>query len=88
MAAHMHRVLSAVFSPDGRYVATGSQDGTSKLWDFATGEDAPAEEGTDAEIYGTAFSPNGKFALTSSLDGTAKLWDIGAGKRYAPSLRA
>src|SRR5262245_25968757 len=34
---HAARVLSAAFSHDGARLVTGSQDGTVKLWDAATG---------------------------------------------------
>ncbi|MCY3764650.1 MAG: hypothetical protein OXH06_04405, partial [Gemmatimonadetes bacterium] len=32
---HNHQVLSAIFTPDGRTLATGSYDGTILLWDLA-----------------------------------------------------
>ena len=34
---HSASVLSVAFSPDGRYVVTGSQDATTKIWDPASG---------------------------------------------------
>jgi len=71
----MDLIVSVAFSPDGKYVLTGSDDTTAKLWDAATGAVVRNFlEHTDG-VYGVAFSPDGKHVLTGSWDGTAKLWD-------------
>jgi WD40 repeat protein len=35
LKGHTGWIMSAVFSPDGRKIATGSTDGTAKVWDAA-----------------------------------------------------
>jgi WD40 repeat protein len=67
------------FSPDGKYVLTGSDDDTARLWDAATGAEVHAFSGHTGSVYDVAFSPDGKYVLTGSADHTAKLWDAAAG---------
>jgi len=67
------------FSPDGTLVITGSQDGTAKLWNAATGGFFLTYSGHTGAVYSVAFSPDGTQVLTGSLDGTAKLWNAYTG---------
>jgi WD40 repeat protein len=72
---HTKEVASVAFSPDGKYILTGSWDQTAKLWDLA-GHELLAFVGHEGPILSVAFSPDGKQVLTGSEDGTAKLWDL------------
>ena len=67
-------------SRDGRYVATGDQDKTAKVWDAGTGRLVQTLVGHSEILFGMAFSPDGTKLLTGSLDNTARLWDIASGK--------
>src|SRR5574341_1310299 len=73
-------VTSVVFSPDGRYVLTGSRDSTARLWDAQLGEAVRTLTGHIKAVTSVAFSPDGKYALTGSWDKTARLWDIHTGQ--------
>jgi WD40 repeat protein len=72
---HTSWVLSVVFSPDGRLLATASDDKAARLWDPATGEHLRTLAGHDAEVTAVAFSPDGRLLATASRDKTARLWD-------------
>ena len=63
------------FSPDGRLLATASEDETARLWDPATGEHLRTLTGHAGEVEGVAFSPDGRLLATASEDETARLWD-------------
>jgi WD40 repeat protein/class 3 adenylate cyclase len=77
---HTNFVWTVAFSPDGRYLATGSADKTARLWDLVTGQTIRVFTGHTAAIGGVAFSPDGKYLLTASDDSTARLWDIANGQ--------
>ncbi|MFY0531178.1 WD40 repeat domain-containing protein [Nannocystis pusilla] len=75
-------VRSAAFSPDGRKLATGAQDGLVRVWD-ALGSGAPALlRGHTDEVVALAWSPDGDRLASASLDRSARLWSsAGAAQR-------
>jgi WD40 repeat protein len=80
LTGHKYDVGSIAFSPDGRHVATASNDGAARLWDAQTGKEIALLEGHDHIVVSVIFSPDGKRLLTASADKTARLWDVESGK--------
>jgi hypothetical protein len=68
-------VISVAVAPDGKTVATGSYDGTIRLWDWMTGS-ARVLRGHQKEVFSLAFAPDGRFLLSGSGDGDARLWTL------------
>jgi WD40 repeat protein len=66
--------LAVAFSPDGKLVAGGAQDGVVKVWTAADGKLVSTLKDHTGWITGVAFSPNGKLLAASSADRTAVVW--------------
>ncbi|KAI9766575.1 MAG: hypothetical protein M1839_004873 [Geoglossum umbratile] len=79
LEGHSGWVNSVVFSPDGKWLATGSEDETVKLWDAETGTLQSTLEGGLGRVWSVTFSPDGKWLAAGSEDETVKLWDAETG---------
>jgi len=65
---------AVAFSPDGKLVAGGAQDGTVKIWNAADGKLVNTLKELNGWVTGIAFSPDGKLMAASSMDRTAEVW--------------
>ena len=74
---HSNWVRGVAFSPDGKFLATASQDNTARVWEVASGACVATLEGHSHRVTGVAFSPvDGKFLATASDDKTARVWEV------------
>jgi WD40 repeat protein len=77
---HSAAVVDAVFSPDGRTVATASFDKTVKLWDAGTGREVrtlAAEH--DDNLTAIAYSTDGRMLAVGEFKGRIHIWDPATG---------
>jgi WD40 repeat protein len=77
---HQHTITCLAFSRDGALLASGSKDGTVRLWDARTREPLAVLDGHRDMVVTVAFSPDGKLLASCSHDTAIKLWDTKSGK--------
>jgi WD40 repeat protein len=79
MSGHTNIIDAVIFTPDGRYILSGAEDNTARLWDPATGETLHMLAGHADLVYSVAATPDGRYLFTGSWDSTARLWDTVTG---------
>jgi eukaryotic-like serine/threonine-protein kinase len=85
--AHAHALNCAIFSPDGRYIATaGSESAKTRdsddrvhLWDASDGRLIRRMVGHQGVICSLAFSPDGRHLFSGGRDQMIRLWDVETG---------
>jgi len=81
LRGHTDLVWDVAFSPNGKIVATASDDGTLKLWDTASGALMHTLKGHGGSATSVAFSPNGTIVASGGGDGTVILWNPRTGRQ-------
>jgi len=74
MRGHTALVNSAVYSPDGKWIATASDDNTARVWEASTGKLLATLQGHTALVISAVFSSDGKWIATASYDKTARVY--------------
>jgi WD40 repeat protein len=64
------------YSPDGRYLASGSEGGVVKLWDGTDRSCVAVLRGHILKVTSVSFSPNGNLLVSGSDDGSIRLWSV------------
>ncbi len=74
LTGHTYVIYSVAFSPDSLTLASGSFDGTIKLWNLVTGQELRTLTGHTDKVFSVAFSPDGQTLASGSYKTTIKIW--------------
>ena len=72
---HRGEIKALVFSADGRYFVSASEDQTIILWDTKTWKKVHAFKGHTGAVLSADLSSDGKYLVSGSKDSTLRLWD-------------
>jgi WD40 repeat protein len=78
---HPGECRCVTFSPDGKVLASGSDDGEIGLWEMPTGRPVRRLSGHAWQTNALAFSPDGKQLASAGNDKSARVWHVVTGKQ-------
>ncbi|MGF1581896.1 MAG: protein kinase [Gemmataceae bacterium] len=80
LRGHKEAVLAIAFTPDSKYMISGSADKTINIWDIKNGSVIRTIASHTGPVTGISVSPDGQQFASSSRDGTVRLWKTKTGK--------
>ncbi len=76
---HFGPVGDCAVSPDGRLLASASDDGLVVIWDAASMSPVRALTGHRYRARACSFSPSGEHLASTGMDGTVRVWHVASG---------
>lgn len=76
ITGHQALVNQVAFSPDSRWIASGSFDRSVRVWNGTSGQFLFSLRGHVSSVYQIAWSPDSRYLLSGSKDSTLKIWNL------------
>ena len=76
LKGHSDAVRSVAISADSKYVVTGSNDKTARIWDLKDGKERSVLKGHSKGVTAVAISSDSQYVVTASEDKTARVWNL------------
>lgn len=73
---HTRVVEPIVFSPDGKSLASGGDDGLIVWWNLTTGKPREVLRGHTDGVFALAWGPGADDLYSASADGTLRVWTL------------
>ena len=80
MEGHQNPVTGLCYSPDNKFLASGSYDSTIRIWDLVDGREILKLEGPNFPIHCVSYSPDGNFLACGSWDSVIRVWEVKEGR--------
>jgi WD40 repeat protein len=81
LEGHVNGFSAIAWSPNGRFIVTGSIDWTATVWDAYTGRKLlPPLRGHRGQVIHVAISPDSRRIFTGGFDNTTRVWDVSTGQ--------
>lgn len=77
-------MVALCFSPNGKWLVSGSTDQTARLWNVETGQATGAELQHSSAVWTATFSNDSRLVTTGCGDGTIHVWDVATGAPVGP----
>ncbi|XP_077448924.1 notchless protein homolog 1 [Stigmatopora argus] len=86
LLGHTEAVISAAFSPTGKYLASGSGDTTVRFWDLMTETPHHTAKGHSHWVLSIVWSPDGKKLASGCKNSQIFLWNPVTGTQIGKTL--
>ena len=84
--AYQSEIWACAFSPDGRLIVSGSNNGILTVWDIFGSRVVTSLHGHSQGVGSCAISHDGRHIVSGSDDGTIKVWDVRTGTELSSLL--